>query len=147
WSRSDSALVPSAPYPTIAPRRSWLRPAATTVPAPRSFASCTNIVPNGPVAPSTSTFSPGTSLAPSRSPISALTPTTPTAAALTSSIPSGTGAHADSSTHTYSASDPRTNPPWTANRTRVPGVSVSASTTRPTPSTPGTCGSGEGPTG
>src|SRR5690606_29917448 len=67
------------------------RPAATTRPAPWSFAACTASRPVTPVAPSTRTVSPGRSSAPWASDSHAETPGFGNAAAVTSSSASGTG--------------------------------------------------------
>jgi GTP-binding protein EngB required for normal cell division len=73
-----------------------------------------------------------------RLPTRALMPTTPIAAARSSPSPSGIGTQAVSCASVYCARVPSTKPPGTDTRIRVPGAKVSLSTTRPTPSTPGT---------
>jgi hypothetical protein len=122
---------------TVAAAGSWsktarLRPAAITRPAPSRPASATAIRPDAPVAPSTSTVSPGCSAARRVSASQAPTAGLMIAAAVTSSRPSGSGstnpAAARCAIGPYGG---RTPPKYTAR----------PSDSRPVPSIPGIIGS------
>src|SRR5450631_50976 len=127
-------IVASAPNPCSVLNTSRLRPAATTRPAPSSFAILTASLPVTPVAPRISTFSPAVTFARYASASHADTPGFGSAAAVTSSNPSGTGKQNARGATARSAIAPKgaRTPP---KNTRCPSLSV------PTPSVPHTNGS------
>ncbi len=104
-------------------------------------AARTATCPTTPLAPSTTTVSPGASPPRSRTGIHPARPATPSATASSSEIPSGTGTSRSSGTATTSQSPPVR----IRHHTRVPAGWMPSATSSPTISAPGTNGgSGSG---
>ncbi len=113
-----------------------------TRPAPSSRAACTATWPTAPLAPSTSTCSPGWSWPRQVSAIQAAMAESPSAATRSSVHRLGSASAADSSMTQNVAMLPSPGfmPASQENQTRWPGARRSPSTTVPTPCTPGTYG-------
>src|SRR5262245_1995009 len=137
----------SAPSSVARARPCGSRQAATTRPAPSRRAACTAIWPTLPLAPRTSTCSPGCSCPRQDSAIQAATAGSPRAAARSSLTPSGSASRAVSGTAQSSAIEPSPGamPALQLNQTRWPAGAPSASATMPTPWVPGTYGSAGAP--
>ena len=135
------ASATSAPSASARSRPAALRATATTQRAPFSRAACTATCPTTPLAPSTTTVSPGTRRPRSRTGIQPASPAMPSAAAAVSSSASGTGTRVSSGAETISPKAPVI----VRHHTRVPDGRRSEDTTSPTASAPAVNGgSGSG---
>ena len=138
----DPRCRPAAPRRRRRAPGSAAAPPASALPRPRGaapsdLAACTAICPSTPLAPSTSTCSPGLSSARHVSASHAASPDIPSATATPSSTPSGTSYAACASISVRSAIEPY-GAIGVSKYTRLPSST-------PTPSRPATDGSGGAP--